>query len=411
MELQGKRCKQAAYTLALKNSDEKNYALKKIRESLLSHIDEILEENKKDICLAKENGRNDSFIDRLSLNEKRIVDICDGITQVMNLEDPCSKILEEWDRGDLHLVKKSVPIGVIGIIYEARPNVSVDAAVLCLKSGNVCYLRGSKETLHTNKKLLQCMRIGLVKAGFDENCIALVEDTTHEAAQKFMRMNHYLDLLIPRGSAALIKTCVDNASVPIIETGSGNCIIYVDKTADIEKAIQVIENAKCQRISVCNACESLLVHKDIVDTFIPALIKMLKQHEVIIHADETICKMDSSLSCAMEEDYYKEYLNYEISIKTVESVEEAILHINEHHTMHSDAILSEDTNSIEMFMNGVDAAVVYVNASTRFSDGNEFGFGAEIGISTQKIHARGPMGLEALTTYKYQVYGNYTTRR
>lgn len=411
MELQGKRCKQAAYTLALKNSDEKNYALKKIRESLLSHIDEILEENKKDICLAKENGRNDAFIDRLSLNEKRIVDICDGITQVMNLEDPCSKILEEWDRGDLHLVKKSVPIGVIGIIYEARPNVSVDAAVLCLKSGNVCYLRGSKETLHTNKKLLQCMRIGLVKAGFDENCIALVEDTTHEAAQKFMRMNHYLDLLIPRGSAALIKTCVDNASVPIIETGSGNCIIYVDKTADIEKAIQVIENAKCQRISVCNACESLLVHKDIVDTFIPALIKMLKQHEVIIHADETICKMDSFLSCAVEEDYYKEYLNYEISIKTVESVEEAISHINEHHTMHSDAILSEDTNSIEMFMNGVDAAVVYVNASTRFSDGNEFGFGAEIGISTQKIHARGPMGLEALTTYKYQVYGNYTTRR
>lgn len=411
MELQGKRCKQAAYTLALKNSDEKNYALKKIRESLLSHIDEILEENKKDICLAKENGRNDAFIDRLSLNEKRIVDICDGITQVMNLEDPCSKILEEWDRGDLHLVKKSVPIGVIGIIYEARPNVSVDAAVLCLKSGNVCYLRGSKETLHTNKKLLQCMRIGLVKAGFDENCIALVEDTTHEAAQKFMRMNHYLDLLIPRGSAALIKTCVDNASVPIIETGSGNCIIYVDKTADIEKAIQVIENAKCQRISVCNACESLLVHKDIVDTFIPALIKMLKQHEVIIHADETICKMDSSLLCAVEEDYYKEYLNYEISIKTVESVEEAISHINEHHTMHSDAILSEDTNSIEMFMNGIDAAVVYVNASTRFSDGNEFGFGAEIGISTQKIHARGPMGLEALTTYKYQVYGNYTTRR
>lgn len=411
MELQGKRCKQAAYTLALKNSDEKNYALKKIRESLLSHIDEILEENKKDICLAKENGRNDAFIDRLSLNEKRIVDICDGITQVINLEDPCSKILEEWDRGDLHLVKKSVPIGVIGIIYEARPNVSVDAAVLCLKSGNVCYLRGSKETLHTNKKLLQCMRIGLIKAGFDKNCIALVEDTSHEAAQKFMRMNHYLDLLIPRGSAALIKTCVENASVPIIETGSGNCIIYVDKSADIEKAIQVIENAKCQRISVCNACESLLVHKDIVDTFIPALVKMLKRHEVIIHADETICKIDSSLLIAKEEDYYKEYLNYEISIKTVESVEEAISHINEHHTMHSDAILSEDTNSIEMFMNGVDAAVVYVNASTRFSDGNEFGFGAEIGISTQKIHARGPMGLEALTTYKYQVYGNYTTRR
>lgn len=411
MELQGKRCKQAAYTLALKNSDEKNYALKKIRESLLSHIDEILEENKKDICLAKENGRNDAFIDRLSLNEKRIVDICDGITQVINLEDPCSKILEEWDRGDLHLVKKSVPIGVIGIIYEARPNVSVDAAVLCLKSGNVCYLRGSKETLHTNKKLLQCMRIGLVKAGFDENCIALVEDTSHEAAQKFMRMNHYLDLLIPRGSAALIKTCVENASVPIIETGSGNCIIYVDKSADIEKAIQVIENAKCQRISVCNACESLLVHKDIVDTFVPALVKMLKRHEVIIHADETICRIDSSLLFAKEEDYYKEYLNYEISIKTVESVEEAISHINEHHTMHSDAILSEDTNSIEMFMNGIDAAVVYVNASTRFSDGNEFGFGAEIGISTQKIHARGPMGLEALTTYKYQVYGNYTTRR
>lgn len=410
MEKQGMLCKKASYSLALKSRDEKDYALKMIRKSILKNIDAILEENQKDILLAKENNRKDSFIDRLSLNEKRIMDICDGITQVMNLENPCGKIIEEWDKNELHFVKKSVPIGVIGIIYEARPNVSVDAAVLCLKSGNVCYLRGSKETLNTNKMLLKCMREGLSLAGFDMNCIALVEDTSHDAAKKFMCMNEYLDLLIPRGSAKLIETCVKNASVPLIETGSGNCIIYVDESADFKKSIPVILNAKCQRVSVCNACESILLHKNIVQDFAPMLINALKENNVTIHADKILCEMDSSLLLASEEDYAKEYLDYEISIKTVENIEEAITHINMNHTMHSDAILSENTRNIEMFMNGVDAACVYANASTRFSDGNEFGFGAEIGISTQKIHARGPMGLEALTTYKYQIYGKHTIR-
>lgn len=411
MEAQGKLCKQAMYSLLIKTSEEKNNALKNIKASLLQNTTSILEANQKDIANAQANGRNAAFIDRLSLNEARIQAICDGIDEVIQLEDPCDQILETWYKDDLKLVKKRVPIGVIGIIYEARPNVSVDASILCLKSGNVCYLRGSKEALHTNKMLVHCMRKGLLKAGFDENCIALVEDTSREAALQFMRMNTYLDLLIPRGSANLIQTCVKNASVPLIETGSGNCIIYVDKDVNMQKAIDVIINAKCQRISVCNACESLLVHKDIVHEFIPLLLDAFKKFNVIVHGDTSICALDASIIKANEEDYYKEYLNYEISIKTVANVEEAIAHINTHHTMHSDAILSNNKEAIETFMKQVDSAVVYANASTRFSDGNEFGFGAEIGISTQKMHARGPMGLKALTTYKYQVYGEYSSRK
>lgn len=411
MQKQGQLCKKATYALALKNRDEKDYALKMIKRTLSENENIILEANQIDIEMAKKNNRSEAFIDRLSLNKKRIESICSSIDEVIALDDPCDKIIETWDKGELHFIKKSVPIGVIGIIYEARPNVSVDAAILCLKSGNVCYLRGSKESIHTNKVLVSLMRKGLSKAGFDENCIALVEDTSHEAAIQFMRMNTYLDLLIPRGSANLIKNCVENASVPLIETGSGNCIIYVDKSANLSEAISVIVNAKCQRISVCNACESLLVHEDIITSFIPALKEAFKPYNVKIHADEKICTLDSSFIKANEEDYYKEYLDYEISIKTIKSVEAAIEHINIHHTMHSDAILASDIKAIETFMNGVDSAVVYANASTRFSDGNEFGFGAEIGISTQKIHARGPMGLRALTTYKYQVYGQNSIRK
>ena len=278
-----------------------------------------------------------------------------------------------------------------------------------LQCGNVCYLRGSRETIETNRVLVELMREALRENGLSEDCIALVQDTSHEAADDFMKMNDCLDLLIPRGSARLIEHCVRQATVPLIETGSGNCIIYVDRSVDAQEVIPVILNAKCQRVSVCNACESLLIHRERLD-LVPGLLKALQEHQVKIHGDETICAMGEQIIPATEADYSKEYLDYEISIRCVDSLQEAIDHINAHHTMHSDAILSDDPQAIERFMNGVDAAVVYANASTRFSDGHEFGFGAEIGISTQKIHARGPMGLRELTTYRYQVYGKGTIR-
>ena len=373
---QGVRCHQAAYALAQCGSAVKDAALARIADVLLAEREQILQANAQDIAAARAAGRSASFIDRLALDEQRIEGICAGVRE------------------------KSVPIGVIGIIFEARPNVCVDAAALCLKSGNVCYLRGSRETIRTNRVLVELMRQALKDSGLNEDCIALVLDTSHAAADDFMKMNDCLDLLIPRGSARLIEHCVKNATVPLIETGSGNCIIYVDRSVDADEVIPVIINAKCQRVSVCNACESLLIHRERLD-LVPGLLAALKENGVKIHADETICAMDDSLIPATEADYGKEYLDYEISIHCVDSLQEAIDHINAHHTMHSDAILSNDPQAIERFMNGVDAAVVYANASTRFSDGNEFGFGAEIGIST----------LRELTTYKYQVYGKGTIRK
>lgn len=410
LRAQGLACKKASYALALLTDEEKKHALQAMADLLWEQKDQILQANQEDIAAARAAGRNESFIDRLALDDKRLKAICDGVMQVADLDDPCGRILAEWDRGDLHLVKRSVPIGVIGIIYEARPNVSVDAAALCLRSGNVCFLRGSRETLTTNRMLCHWMREALKRCGIDENSIALVQDGSHEAADAFMRMNEYLDLLIPRGSARLIRHCVENATVPIIETGSGNCILYIDKNVDENEVVPIILNAKCQRVSVCNAAESLLIHRERLDLVL-AILAALKEHGVKIHGDATVCSLDDTLIAATEEDYYKEYLDYEISIKCVDSLQEAIDHINTHHTRHSDAILSSDPQAIETFMNQVDAACVYANASTRFSDGNEFGFGAEIGISTQKLHARGPMGLNELTTYKYQVYGKGTIRR
>lgn len=410
LRAQGLACKKASYALALLTDEEKKHALQAMADLLWEQKDQILQANQEDIAAARAAGRNESFIDRLALDDKRLKAICDGVMQVADLDDPCGRILAEWDRGDLHLVKRSVPIGAIGIIYEARPNVSVDAAALCLRSGNVCFLRGSRETLTTNRMLCHWMREALKRCGIDENSIALVQDGSHEAADAFMRMNEYLDLLIPRGSARLIRHCVENATVPIIETGSGNCILYIDKNVDESEVVPIILNAKCQRVSVCNAAESLLIHRERLD-LVPAILAALKEHGVKIHGDATVCSLDDTLIAATEEDYYKEYLDYEISIKCVDSLQEAIDHINTHHTRHSDAILSSDPQAIETFMNQVDAACVYANASTRFSDGNEFGFGAEIGISTQKLHARGPMGLNELTTYKYQVYGKGTIRR
>ena len=412
MELleKGKRCKEASYTLLRKSEMEKNHALACICSQLQVNMNAILEANKIDINNAKEKGKPDSFIDRLSLDEKRMQDIIAGVQQVIKLDDPTNKVLSEWEKGELHFIKKSVPIGVIGIIYEARPNVSVDAATLCLKSGNVCFLRGSSDTIHSNKALVQAMKQGLLDANFSSDCISLVEDTSREIATKFMRLNAYLDLLIPRGGANLIKSTVENASVPIIETGTGNCHVYVDAFADLEKAIKIIINAKTQRVSVCNACESVLVHKSIANTFLPMLITQLKAHHVIMHGCIQTCHYDNTIALATQEDYAREYLDYEISIKVIDSLEEAIKHINTYNTKHSDVIVSEDKNNINYFLEAVDSACVYANASSRFSDGNEFGFGAEIGISTQKIHARGPMGLDALTSYKYLISGNGTIR-
>lgn len=406
----GKLCKEASYELMQRSTEAKNEALHAICMQLEKQKDAILKANQEDIKNAKANGKQASFIDRLTLNEERLTDIINGVKQVITLKDPCNQILNTWDKGELHFVKKSVPIGVIGIIYEARPNVSVDAASLCLKSGNVCFLRGSSDTILSNQALVKAMQDGLADANFNIHCIELVEDTSRAVATKFMRLNDYLDLLIPRGGAGLIRSTVENASVPIIETGTGNCHVYVDKFANIKKAVAIIVNAKTQRVSVCNACESVLVHKEIADNAMPMIIEQLKNHHVKIHGCERTMQYDAEIILANEIDYATEYLDYEISIKIVDSLDEAIHHINQYSTKHSDVIISDDKKTMEAFFNNIDSACVYANASSRFSDGNEFGFGAEIGISTQKIHARGPMGLEALTSYKYQITGNGTIR-
>lgn len=405
----GKLCKEASYEFMQFTNTQKNEILNAIAIQLEKQKKEILLANQQDIKIAEEKGKAEAFIDRLMLNEKRLDDIISGVKEVMELEDPCHVLLEEWDHNDLHFKKQSVPIGVIGIIYEARPNVSVDAAALCLKSGNAVFLRGSSDTLNSNKALVKAMKDALVDCHANEHLVELVEDTSREVAKEFMRMNEYLDLLIPRGGANLIRTTVENASVPIIETGTGNCHIYVDKEAKEEYILPIIINAKTQRISVCNACESLLIHKDKID-ILPSIIKELKKHDVIIHGCEITKKIDDSILLATNEDYAKEYLNYEISIKVVDNIQEAITHINKYSTKHSESIITENKENAQFFMNAIDSAVVYVNASTRFSDGNIFGFGAEIGISTQKVHARGPMGLKALTTYKYLVEGQGNIR-
>lgn len=411
LQTKGKFCKEASWELMNLSTDKKNDILTSIATALMAHAEPILKANAKDVENAKANGRPEAFIDRLTLNEERLNGIIDGVNQVIKLADPSNQILETWPREELFISKKSVPIGVIGMIYEARPNVSVDSASLCLKSGNVCFLRGSKDTIHSNKALVKAMKDGIKKAGYNEHFVELLEDTSRESATAFMKLNEYLDLLIPRGGANLIQSTIANATVPIIETGTGNCHVYVDKEFDKEQALAIIENAKTQRVSVCNACESVLLHQDIVDDFTHDLLNMLKRHHVIIHGDENIQRFDESVLSATQEDYAKEYLDYEISIKVVADVQEAISHINHFSTHHSDVIVSKNEASIDAFLNQVDSAVVYANASSRFSDGEEFGFGAEIGISTQKIHARGPMGLAALTSYKYIVKGNGTIRK
>ncbi|MDE6412593.1 MAG: glutamate-5-semialdehyde dehydrogenase [Eubacterium sp.] len=407
----GKKALEAKDFLASVTEEQKNEALKAIADALRENSQAIIDANKIDIENGEKAGLNKGLIDRLMLDEKRINDIADSVINVINLPDPCGITLDEISRPNGLVIKKvSVPIGVIGIIYEARPNVTADAAVLCLKSSNAVILRGGKEAINSNIAISSVMRTAIKNCGFDENCIQLVTDTSRNSANEMMKMNGYLDCLIPRGGKNLIKSVVENSTVPVIETGSGNCHIYVDEDADVEMAAKIIFNAKTQRISVCNSCESLVIHSAILNKAMPKIKALLDEKNVEIRGDERAVLAAEGILPASEEDFATEYLDYIISVKTVDSLDEAIRHINKNSTRHSEAIITENDENAKAFLQRVDSSSVYVNASTRFTDGGEFGLGAEIGISTQKLHARGPMGLRELTTTKYLVFGNGQTR-
>lgn len=407
----GINAKKASRALMSTATAKKNTALLLMAQAIEENAETIIAQNSVDIKNGEENGMNPSLIDRLKLDEKRIASIAGAIRQITALDDPVGKVLGGETRPNgLKIEKVSVPLGVIAVIYEARPNVTADAAALCLKAGNAVILRGGKEAFHSNKAIAETMRNAAEKAGLDKNCIQLVEDTSRESAKALMTMNEYVDVLIPRGGAGLIKACVNNSTVPVIETGTGNCHIYVDEYADLDKAVKIIYNAKCSRPSVCNACESLVIHEKIADKALPLIKKQLDRAGVLIHADEKAAKIIPGTVKATEEDFAKEYLGLEISVKTVPGLDEAIEHIAKYSTGHSESIVTENYDNAMKFISRIDSAAVYVNASTRFTDGGEFGFGAEIGISTQKLHARGPLGLKELTTSKYIVYGNGQTR-
>lgn len=407
----GIKAKKAQRIMITKGTKEKNEALREIAAALEENASYIIEENKKDIEKGRENGMSESLIDRLSLDEKRIKGIADAVRKIVSLPDVVGEVVEGTKRPNGLLIEKvRTPLGVVAVIFEARPNVTADAAALCLKTGNCVILRGGKEAFCSNKAIADTMRKAIAKAGLPEDAIQLVENTTRESATALMTMNKYVDVLIPRGGAGLIKACVENSTVPVIETGTGNCHVYVDEFADVDMAVEIIYNAKVSRPSVCNACESLVIHKNILEKVMPVIAEKLQSAGVKIHADEKSIKYFEGGIPATEEDFKKEYLDYEISVKTAEDIDEAILHIAENTTGHSECIVTENYSNARKFMTEVDAAAVYVNASTRFTDGGEFGFGAEIGISTQKLHARGPLGLRELTTNKYLVYGNGQVR-
>lgn len=397
--------------LATVTTEQKNKALLAIAAALRANSETIVLENKKDLENGKAAGLNDGLLDRLMLNEARINDIASAAENVASLPDPCGRLLDEIKRPNgLDIKKISVPIGVIGIIYEARPNVTVDAAGLCLKSSNAVILRGGKEAINSNMALASVMRTAIEDCGFDKNCIQLVTDISRESANQMMQMNGYINCLIPRGGKGLIRSVVRNSTVPVIETGSGNCHIYVDESADIEMAANIIFNAKTQRIGVCNACESLVIHSGIINKALPAIKARLDTKNVEMRGDERAMIAANGVLPASDEDFAEEYLDYIISVKTVDSLDEAIRHINKYSTKHSEAIITQNKANADEFLARIDSSSVYVNASTRFTDGGEFGLGAEIGISTQKLHARGPMGLRELTTTKYLIYGNGQVR-
>ena len=393
------------------STEEKNAVLLTAADLLIDNIENILSANKIDIKNAEEKGMAKGMIDRLALSESRIMDMADGLRQVVSLKDPVGEVLSSTERPNgLNVTKRRVPLGVVGMIYESRPNVTCDAFGLCFKTGNCVVLKGGSDAIHSNKAIVKVLKESLLKHGLPEAACNLIESTDRETTRAFMRMKDYVDVLIPRGGSGLIQNVVNNATIPVIETGVGNCHIYVDKDADLQMAVSVVNNAKTQRISVCNACESLLIHESVLKKFLPELQKKLSEKNVELHVDEK-CKefLDPSVGSvldATEEDWGKEYLDYVLSMKAVSGVNEAISHINRYNTAHSESIITTNAKTAEQFLNEVDASCVYWNASTRFSDGNEFGFGAEIGISTQKLHARGPMGLEALTSYKYVIYGD-----
>lgn len=411
LEQLGVNAKKAAGILTTADTEIRNKALHAIGKALVDNADVIISANNIDIENGKKAGLNAGLIDRLMLDEDRIKGIADGCVQVAQLDDPCGRVLETVERPNGLIIKKvSCPMGVIGIIYEARPNVTADAAALCLKSGNAVILRGGKEAIESNKAIADIMREAVEGVGLPADSIQLVADTSRESSTELMRMKDYLDCLIPRGSKNLIKAVVENSTVPVIETGSGNCHIYVDKYADIEMAAEIIFNAKTQRISVCNTCESLVIHSDILEKALPLIKARLDEKQVIIKGDERAKAVCPDIEAADEADFATEYLDYIISVKTVDSLDEAIEHINKNSTGHSESVVTNDNDRAMEFMSRVDSSSVYHNASTRFTDGGEFGLGAEIGISTQKLHARGPMGLRELTTTKYLIFGNGQVR-
>lgn len=407
LEKMGQKAVEASRITAKLKINDKNNALSAIARAIVDDTDKIMAANKKDIEAAEAAGMKEGLVDRLRLTPERIQGMAEGISKLVSLDDPVGEVLGMWERPNgLKIGQKRVPIGVIGIIYESRPNVTLDAFGLCFKAGNAVILKGGSDAINSNMAITKVIRETLEAGGLTPDCIQLIESTDRVVTTEFMHLSDYVDVLIPRGGAGLIKAVVNNATIPVIETGTGNCHVYVDATADFEMALNIIENAKTQRIGVCNACESLLVHKDIADRFIPLLAERLYKHNVEIRGDEKSRTIVQDFKAASDEDYATEYLDYIVSLKIVDNVDEAISHINKYNTGHSESIVTKDYDNAQKFLDEVDAAAVYVNASTRFTDGFEFGFGAEIGISTQKLHARGPMGLKALTSTKYIIYGS-----
>ncbi|WP_413380250.1 glutamate-5-semialdehyde dehydrogenase [Alkalihalobacillus sp. 1P02AB] len=402
-----KRAKELTVELGLKTTEEKNTALLSMAQQLVKEQSFILAENKKDQEAGRQNGLNDGLIDRLSLTEARIKDMAEGLKQVAQLNDPIGEELEQFTRPNgLTIRKVRVPLGVIGMVYEARPNVTVDASSLCLKAGNAVLLRGSSSAIHSNKAIVAVLHRALEQTTIPTAAIQLIEDTSHETAAELFKLNEFVDVLIPRGGSGLIQTVVQNATIPVLETGVGNCHIYIDDSAKKEMALSIAVNAKTQRPSVCNAAETILVHQTWADKHLDDLVTILIDKNVEVYSDATLKNKFPQFQLATESDWADEYLDFKVALKIVPTVTEAISHISKYGTYHSEAIISETSENVEAFLNQVDAAAVYHNASTRFTDGFEFGFGAEIGISTQKLHARGPMGLEALTSTKYHVLGN-----
>lgn len=403
----GLNAKEASYELGILSTIEKDKALLLMAEELINHKEYILKANKIDLDKAKEKGISKALLDRLALSDERIDDMANGLREIVKLQDPVGEVISMWQRPNgIQIGQKRVPMGVVGIIYESRPNVTCDAAGLCLKTGNATILRGGSDAINSNKAIVKALKVGIEKANLPINSIQLIEDTSREVATEMMRLNEYIDVLIPRGGAGLIQSVVKNATVPVIETGTGNCHIYVDETADFEMAKNIVINAKASRPGVCNAAEKLIVNEKIANEFLPLIVDALREKSVLVKGDEKAKDIVNDLEVATIEDWSTEYLDYVIAIKIVSNINEAINHINKYGTGHSEAIITESYKNSQIFQQRVDAAAVYVNASTRFTDGSEFGFGAEIGISTQKLHARGPMGLKELTTIKYIILGN-----